>query len=280
MPEAETPAKESMDMRSLRCFVAVSLLAYGLCASGVLASTLVAEYSFGDSGNLALDTSGNGNDAVVAGTVTQGTGPLGLSSGVFNGAGVIERLSDLSGFSEANGFSYALWADVPEIGGYQGLVSQDSGGCCVNRLMVLNTGAGPDVFVNAGAHYDVLTSTVTAYDTWEFLVLTADNEAGNGGNAVAHVYLNGALSDTIDLPYALSNVDPLYTYLGAGEGGGPYRFNGALADVRIYQGALTSSEVASLYNSYYGSTVPEPGTLLLLVGGLGAVLLSRARRRS
>ena len=50
-------------------------------------------------------------------------------------------------------------------------------------------------------------------------------------------------------------------------------YTGAMDEVRIYNHALSSTEVTDLYNA----VVPEPGSVLLLIGG-AALVASRRRR--
>jgi hypothetical protein len=246
----------------------------GLIAGGYVSSAsataLVAEYNFSNGANLGADSSGHGNDQSVSGSVSQGSGPDGLNSAVFNG-GILERTTGLNGFSGINGFTYTAWVNVSSLGAYNGVISQDFGSCCINRLLIDPSG---HPFLNVSGHNDVTTSDTLAPQTWYFLALTAVND---GPNHDDYVYVNGIAdpSDPVVQGGDLLDLSTADTWTGAGEGGGPYRLTGALADLRIYQGALSGADVVALYDSY--SSVPEPASLILF--GTGLIFLCGARSR-
>jgi hypothetical protein len=92
---------------------------------------------------------------------------------------------------------------------------------------------------------------------------------------------NGSPDGTTSSGTAFSN--PI-TQIGNNEGGGDF-FSGDIAEIDIYQGVLTSDQIASveatLTGEYITGTipvipVPEPTTLAMLAGGFG--LLFAARR--
>lgn len=77
------------------------------------------------------------------------------------------------------------------------------------------------------------------------------------------------------LPYAMTT-NPSGTPTRFGAQFAPYGefYNGALDDVRIYDGALTGAEIASLANP-----VPEPASAMCLAAGLLALLGWQRRRQ-
>ncbi|NDJ14900.1 MAG: hypothetical protein EBY17_27540, partial [Acidobacteriia bacterium] len=227
---------------------------------------LVAQYKFQDSSRLGLDSTTNGNDTAVNGTVTQGTGPFqGWNSAVMSGNGVLKRLTALNSFDLAKGYSYTAWVKLASVGGYAGLISQDTGGCCFNRWM-LTSGA---VYLDVGGHNDMsVAGPAQPQNTWMFMALTAGNEAINNGNATARVYMNGSAVSGSPANFGHPLANPpgvLGTYLGAGEGGNGYNLNGELADVRIYNSVLTASAISQIYQSQ--SSVGGNTVTLAATGG-------------
>jgi hypothetical protein len=214
-----------------------------------------------------LNVSGNGNNASESGTVTQGTGPSGLKSAVYNGNGVIEALTNLTfgaNTFDPLGFSFSVRVNIPSWSLYNGFIG---GGCCFNRLMS-NNGNG-DVFLNVGGHNDtVVSGWQIPINTWTLVTLTVDN---SGANTVANVYLGSAVSGN---PVSFAKVaDPstLHTYIGSREGGTTWDTSGQLADARIYQGTLSASDVSAPFASYSSVGTLEPGTWTLLVAGLAGL---------
>jgi len=121
-----------------------------------------------------------------------------------------------------------------------------------------------------GNYWVYLTTTdpLDISGSWHNLVYTYDNN-----NMASSVYLNGVLQannasstnmeimNTVDSPIHIGSPDA--------------SFDVSIDDMRIYNRALSSSEVATLYAT---ESVPEPSALSLLAVGLGGLALMRRRR--
>ncbi len=128
--------------------------------------------------------------------------------------------------------------------------------------------------------YPVVTAPTAdiAAGTDVHVVLTRD-----GATNTVVGYLNGqqafTFADTNPLATLTSTNQKLTLFAddfatGQGEASG-----GVANFVRIYQGALTASEVSALYMGGAPIAVPEPSTLTLLAGGAGIMLLRGKLRR-
>jgi hypothetical protein len=106
-------------------------------------------------------------------------------------------------------------------------------------------------------------------DAWHHVVATWDGTTNPDG---AKLYVDGALLGT-DTASSTANSNVHDLFLG---GSGSYRFGGLLDEVAIFDYALSATEVRGLYSA----VVPEPGSLALLLMGVGALLLRRKRPRN
>ncbi|MCB1094728.1 MAG: LamG domain-containing protein [Verrucomicrobiae bacterium] len=217
-----------------------------------LKATLVAHYEFEDPNNLGLDSSGNGNDAVVA-EVEQVEGMFG-QAGFFDealGSSFVQE-GGLKGFVGKPGVSLAAWVKLDEnTTGYDGIISQDPGGCCQNRILLT---ADHNLFINLSEHDDrnLTDGPYFEIDQWVHVVMVGiDTEDGSE----AHIYVNG--EEIEGSPQLFSaEMDPgneWSTYIGAGESGTAHLLTGAVDDVRIYQGALTEEEIQGLLTGSTGA---------------------------
>jgi hypothetical protein len=122
---------------------------------------------------------------------------------------------------------------------------------------------------NAGGGVETMPSELTG--SWYSIVLTYDG-------TTPEFYLNGVLQTNSYETSNLNLIDTTDTQLEiSGDvtvGSTGRGIDGVLSDIRIYNYALTSNDVSTLYNS---ESVPEPSTHALF--GLGALALVIACRR-
>jgi len=277
-----------MKLRST-LFAFAALVVAPMAAGPAGAAALVAQYQFADANNLGLDSSGFGNDLTNFGATQTAGHNAGSFGAQFDGSDVMQRLGGMTGYDGKPGFTYAAWVNLsgPSPNTYFGIISQDFGACCDNRLLITETpsrhpyinednGTQSDRYLGAGAPIPL--------NTWFYIVMTGVDGLPFSTFHQGHVYVNG-----VELPDGSQNFFPKLTdltgantYLGAGEGGGLYRLFGILDDVRIYDGALNAGEVATLYNSEL-TAVPTPAALALFLTGLslaGFYTNRGSRRRS
>lgn len=115
-----------------------------------------------------------------------------------------------------------------------------------------------------------LSSTSIEVNTWYHFAATVDRD----GNA--QMYINGVADGVPDSVVGVGDISSTGVDLTVGASGFANQkgyFNGQLDDIRVYNGLLTPTEIASL------AVIPEPGTLTLLGVGMLAILMG-ARFRS
>ena len=105
--------------------------------------------------------------------------------------------------------------------------------------------------------------TVFSNNTWTNIVAV-----NNGSNST--VYVNGVSQGTVNITVGTTTDFRLGTRNGVSS---PNQYTGLMADVQIYQGALSSTEATYIF----ATGIPEPSTALLLLGGLGRLSLQRRR---
>jgi len=203
------------------------------------------------SGNIAHDSSGNGNDGTVNGAS--------WTAGISNGALQFDGISNYVGIPSSpsltlsgNQVSLELWIK-PTITLNSSLAS---------RINIMDKGDGYgfqmeandariNFFVNIGYADQWLSSETSDWKagTWYHIAGTYDgtNES---------IYVNGALENTKSLSGTLSGIgDPLS--IGSYCYGTMNFFNGAIDEVKIYNYARTAEEIQNDYNS----VAPASGTL-------------------
>jgi hypothetical protein len=199
-----------------------------------ITNALAASYLFE---NDVSDSSGHGNTGVNNGaSFVSGAAGFGIHlSGVGNSNVTIPPSASLT---LGPAYTYSAWFRLTAAtGGYRGIISADFGGCCYNRLLITPTDT---IFYNVGEHRDIDTGVSVPVDgSWNHIALTYDE-------STIIVYLNGGQVFAESRPNLAINTAGMFTYIGAGEGGGPYNMNGDLDDVRIYDLALTAADITSL----------------------------------
>lgn len=209
-----------------------------------------------DSGATAFDYSGNDYNGTISGAGPQGTGtvtgPFGNSSYNFDGADDQVDVSAASGFTGA--FTVSCWARADALGGaafdreFDGTVStslEPNGDGNGNVLWSANYWDVDNTGHVVNAPFAVSTGT------WVHILTTRQGE-----NQPHTIYLNGVRGDT---DTANTIVDTGDVYLGVyspGAGGSATEwYNGAVADVRIYDRYMSPQEVQYLYRAGVDSEI-------------------------
>jgi chitodextrinase len=214
----------------LAAIAASALLLTG--ASRPAGPGLIAAYSFDQgTGTVAADSSGNGNN----GTITNATWTTGKYGGAlnFNGSNAYVSLPALGTFYNS-GFTLEAWVKKTTT------TQVDTG-----ILGSWTSDGGPMIWVDhiAGHYYLTLNTGMSNYldsgttptaGTWQHVAATYDG-------STARFYLNGTLvaSKPFTAPVGSANTWRIGAY-GAGPGG---FFDGSIDDVRVYDHALTASDI-------------------------------------
>jgi len=190
-------------------------------------------------------------------------------STLFGNANVTGGVLNLDGSGDYAEFTTAL---VPNAGSYSVALFAWGNGLQGGYTEMISQGfsGGPGFYLGTDGSGQSMRATDSwgatgvpfgAPNAWNHYALIVD-----AGASLTSLYVNGALAASV--PYAIvTNPGGTPTRLGAQFAPFGEFFNGALDDVRIYDGVLTASEVAALANP-----VPEPATAFTLGLGLLALL--------
>lgn len=239
-------------------------IARGLAAALLCAATLPTQAAFLNHHFTFQTGTTDQVNALVVGTLH---GNANVSAGVLN----LDGNGDYVEFTtalvpNAGSYSVALFAYGNGVqAGYTEMISQGASGGPGFYLGTDGSGQwmrASDAWITTGAAFG-------AANAWNHYALVVDTS----GPGQTLLYVNGAVAAS--LPYAMTT-NPSGTPTRFGAQFAPYGefYNGALDDVRIYDGALTGAEIASLANP-----VPEPASAMCLAAGLLALLGWRRRRQ-
>jgi len=262
------------------------VLAAGLIVAGglsVSAQTLALQFqsvNYVPATGIWLDSSGNHDDAQFVNGTTPTTAvyvtPDGLSAVNIVGAnasyGVGSHFQLNTAISDTGG-GYTVFAYIASTTA-TGSRSAITGGSAGGALEWDFYGGHDDFLREYQADVAHGTATITTDGTFNLIDL-AVNSTGSSFN------LNG-LSDGTGGGASFAS-SPI-TEIGNNEGGGDY-FSGDIAEIDIYQGVLSSAQIAAveatLTGEYVSGTipvtpyVPEPTTLAMLAGGFGLLFATR-----
>ena len=222
-----------------------------------LSEGLIGYWSFNDndmaqspSNTFAMDRSGNGNNGTLTGGPTRTIGRIGQGMS-FDGVDDYVLGPDAASLNFGTGnFSVSVWFKTSDIDWNTFVNKGEIGGAQVpDYWLFRKTNTGAIQFITAENDVDTLhTTSVTGYDdgVWHHVVCYR-----NG--TVIGIYVDGidrgSTTGTIRNVSA-DNTKPLVIGAWTQEGvqPGTYLFSGTIDDVRVYNRALSASEIQRLYN--------------------------------
>lgn len=218
-----------------------------------LSNKLVAWWNFEESGDSALDVSGNGHHLWSRGCIrTAGRSGQGIS---FDGAASTQAESNVVDGLALDTFTLVAWVKTPTSTHHQAIISRESddGSISNYRLLVNGSDATTDVYQTghvsldgqSGSKFETGNVTVSKKriddDKWHLIVAIG---AGNR----SQIWIDGELDreDTIATRF---QADPTWPRLGIGislYNSGSYHFKGVLDEIRIYGRMLSPEEIKYL----------------------------------
>lgn len=215
-------------------------------------SGLVGWWKFNEgSGGTAADSSGSGNNGSLGYGAGWDTGKIGSNAINFDGSDDEVSVPNNASLNPTSGLSVALWMNIhSKSGAAQWKSPIHKGGTNDQYHIELDQNTSrPMAYVKttSGQRWCNFSPGDRPLNAWAHYIYTYDSATGD-----INTYINGNLTNTC------SHSGTLLTHSGTltfGKKGFTYSFDGVLDDIRIYNRALTKSEVVSVYTNS-GCTSP------------------------
>ena len=199
------------------------------------APTLVARYAFdGD----ARDDSGHGNDASADDSAVYGSGRIGSAALALDGSG--GRVDLPPGVPRHEQLSVATWVYWNGGAAWQRIFDFGNGTDQYLFLTPAASGAGLRFAIKNGGAEQQLNAPALAAGRWVHVAVTL-------GGANARLYVDGAqVAASSAFTLKPSDFNPVLNYIGESQFESDPGFNGRVDDFRVYNHALSATDVAAL----------------------------------
>ena len=191
------------------------------------------------------DSTGNFNLSAGIGTVTYQAGKINNCGNFAGGDRCDYGSSPVTGTSD---FTISAWVNIPlaNIGAFKGLVGFGNGVSNEGFFFAISP-LGKVVMDIYGVGGQLIANTNIANGTWRHIV-------GVKTGGTFQVYVDG-VADNTPFVHTTLNLGNSYFYLGNVYNGGP-AYNELADEIAVWDRALTTDEIAELYNAGSGNTHP------------------------
>lgn len=197
------------------------------------------------SGNIAYDSSGNGNYGTIYGA-TWTTGRLGAALS-FDGNGDYVEIPQSSVLDFRTSISIEAWVKVAgTTGDHQVIVAKWYPGGNTDGSYVLEfqpDGRTPQFVLRTTGRVDTVSSVLVSFGSWEHIAATYDG-------AVARIYVNGELAGSQYVTGEITVGNQLFIGAHLPAYGDQNWFSGVIDEVAIYNYARTQEEILNDYGVY------------------------------
>jgi glucose/arabinose dehydrogenase/PKD repeat protein len=208
---------------------------------------LVAAYSFdAGSGSTLADASGTGNNGTISGATwsTQGHTSGALS---FDGVNDLVTIPDANSLDLTTGMTLEAWARPAAVTTWRTVLLKEQPGQLVYALYANNNGNRPTANIFIGGDRELRGPSRLTANTWTHLAATYDG-------ATFRFFVNGAQAATMAITGSIAtSASPLRI---GGNTVWTEWFSGLIDDVRVYNRALTQTQIQSDMNTAVGPSPP------------------------
>jgi fibronectin type 3 domain-containing protein len=241
---------------------------------------LVAAYGFDENtGTSTADQSGNGNTGSLSGTVWASSGKFG-SALSFNGSSARVNVADSASLRLTSGMTLEAWVRPTALGDWRTVILKERSGFYAYALYASTDSNRPSGHVYTTADRELRGPSALPVNTWTHLAATYN------GSTLA-LYVNGVQTASQAATGAITaNTAPLR--IGGNAIWGEY-FSGLIDEVRIYNRALSASEIQGDMDRSVtvdttpptvSSRTPAPGSAGVHVGSTVTATFNEAMRAS
>ena len=160
---------------------------------------------------------------------------------LFNGANTYVGATQTSTLSKNNDFTISMWVKNTGGDGYRGGLINNTQATDDRVVIDFNNGAVRARVWNGSVYNSVASGSITP-NVWSHIVYI------HNSNQTGSLYINGILQSGV-----LSSDSSVGSFLQIGKVFSGHYFNGLIDDVRIYNRALSATEIQQLYSATSGS---------------------------
>jgi fibronectin type 3 domain-containing protein len=238
-----------------------SVIASAATATNMPDASLIAWYKFNESsGTTAVDSSGNGNNGTINGgtNATWATGKYGNAVS-FGGTNTTAAYVSLPGniVDNLTSMTIASWVNTSNPGDFASLFTAGpaAAGTPTKYMMFQPRGSRFMITANGStAEQNISTGSNLAANTWKHIVITLSGSTGT-------LYIDGVqVAQNTSMTWKPSDLAPTSSgnFIGKSEWNADKYLKGQVDDFRIYNRAISASEVTSVMNGLTLTTQAVP----------------------